>query len=133
MSLKKTSILLLSCVALFSCSKVNESVAIPKKAIGDPCNITIEISGKAPEVQFQLYSKAKERTVNIDRQIDLLDDKKDTFSISSFCGGKIECSLKTSDSFGPKVKMKIFVNGKFWQEKEDSYNPEITGEIPMNF
>lgn len=133
MSLKKATILVFSSLVLFSCNKANDHVPVVKKKLGGPCNVTIEVSGKATEVQFQLYSKAKERTVNIDRQIDLLDDKKDTFSISSFHGGKIECSLKTTDSFGPKVKIKVFVNGKFWQEVEDTYNPQLMGEIPMNF
>ena len=93
----------------------------------------IEISGKASFVQFTLFSKAKEKSISIDKQVDVLDDIKDEFSISSYLGGKIQCSLKTKDSFGPNVKMKVFVNGKFWQEVEGTYNPKIEGEIPNNF
>lgn len=133
MSLKKTTILLFSSLVILSCNKGSENNIAKKKKNGGPCNITVELEGKAPEVQFLLYSKAQDRTVNIDRQVNLLDDEPDTFSISSYHGGKIECSLKTTDSFGPKVKLKIFVNGKFWQEAEGSYNPEITGEIPDVF
>ena len=133
MSLKIIKILTFSVVVFCGCNKSTQSTSAKEETIGGPCNIKVEITGKAPEVQFTLYSKAKEKAISIDKTIDVLDDVKDEFSISSYLGGKINCSLKTKDSFGPKVKMKVFINGKFWQEAEGSYNPVIEGIIPVNF
>lgn len=116
-----------------ACSKSSQSSTSKEVAIGKPCNVKVEITGKAPDVQFTLYNKAQEKAISIDKLVDVLDDKKDEFSISTYLGGKINCSLKTKDSFGPKVKMKIFINGKFWQEAEGSYNPKIEGVLPTSF
>tara|TARA_B110000211_G_C14006001_1_gene520826 strand:- start:708 stop:1109 length:402 start_codon:yes stop_codon:yes gene_type:complete len=133
MSVKSLKILTFILVVLCSCNKTAKPVASKEKSFGGPCNVKFEISGKASCVQFVLFSKAKDKSISIDKQVDVLDDIKDEVSISSYLGGKIKCSLKTKDSFGPNVKIKVFVNGKFWQEVEDSYNPIIEGEIPLNF
>ena len=133
MSVKNINIVIFILIIVSSCNKTTKPVQNTDKYFGSPCNVKIEISGKASFVQFTLFSKAKEKSISIDKQVDVLDDIKDEFSISSYLGGKIQCSLKTKDSFGPNVKMKVFVNGKFWQEVEDSYNPKIEGEIPLNF
>ena len=133
MSVKNISILVFILIVVSSCNKTTKPIQNTDKSFGSPCNVKIEISGKASFVQFTLFSKAKEKSISIDKQVDVLDDIKDEFSISSYLGGKIQCSLKTKDSFGPNVKMKVFVNGKFWQEVEGTYNPKIEGEIPNNF
>ena len=133
MSVKNISILVFILIVVSSCNKTTKPIQNTDKSFGGPCNVKIEISGEASFVQFTLFSKAKEKSISIDKQVDVLDDIKDEFSISSYLGGKIQCSLKTKDSFGPNVKMKVFVNGKFWQEAEGTYNPKIEGEIPNNF
>lgn len=115
---------------LTGCGKSEETVANAKFKDGMPCNIKVLISGKAPQVQFILISKAKEKAVTIDRQIDVLDSLKDEFSFSSFTGGKLSCELKTLDSYGPEVTLKVFVNGKFWRGNTGKYNPKIVGVIP---
>ena len=133
MLINKINILLLTIIFICSCNRTSKPIAVEEKSTGNPCNVKIEISGKATFVQFTLFSKSKEKSISIDKQVDVLDDVKDEFSISTYLGGKIQCSLKTNDSFGPNVKMKVFVNGKFWQEVEGAYNPKIEGEIPLNF
>lgn len=133
MAIKNIYIVIFILIVVSSCNKTAKSSQNINKAFGSPCNLKIEISGKAPSVQFTLFSKAKEKSISIDKQIDVLDEIKDEFSISTYLGGKIKCSLKTKDSFGPNVMIKVFVNGKFWQEVEGSYNPKIEGEIPLNF
>jgi hypothetical protein len=133
MSIRSFKILTFCLVVLCSCNKTTKPIVAKEKSFGAPCNVKFEVTGKASCVQFILFSKAKEKSISIDKQVDVLDDLKDEFSISSYLGGKIKCSLKTKDSFGPKVKLKVFVNGKFWQEVEDSYNPKFEGEIPINF
>lgn len=115
-----------------SCGKSEQTVMTVKDNSGKPCNIKIEILGGAEEVQFTLFSKAKEKTVTIDRQINVLDDVKDEFSFSSYTGGKMSCELKTKDSYGPEVTLKVFVNGKFWLENTGKYNPKVEGVIPSN-
>jgi len=126
------SIFLGLAVLLISCGKSEESVVRPKDIGGKPCNIKVVITGKAPQVQFILFTKAKEKAVTIDREINVLDDSKDEFSFSSYTGGKLSCQLKTKDSYGPKVLLQVFVNGKLWQEQSGKYNPKIEGIIPSN-
>jgi hypothetical protein len=109
MSVKSLKILTFSLVVLCSCNKSTKPVAAEEKSFGGPCNVKIEISGKASCVQFTLFSKAKEKSISIDKQIDVLDDVKDEFSISSYQGGKIQCSLKTKDFFGQNVSRVDFV------------------------
>lgn len=108
-------------------SRTNYSVNAP---LDKPCNIKVEIVGQAPDVHFKLFSSAAEKTITIDRQIDLLDEEADEFSFSTYLGGKINCEAKTSDSYGPDVTIKVFVNGKLWQESTGKYNPKVEGVIP---
>lgn len=132
MSLKNFKILFFSLLVLFACNKSSQPPSPSEVLIGEPCNVRIEISGKAPSVLFTLYSKSTDKAISIDKLINVLDDEKDEFSISTYYGGKLHCTLKTKDSFGPNVKMKVFINGKFWQEAEGAYNPKIEGIIPSN-
>lgn len=129
---KYSHILSILSIALISCGKQEQpsSLSASKKS-EKPCNIKVTVNGKAPKVHFKLFSKASEKTVTIDKQLDLLDDQKDEFSFSSLQGGKISCSVKTTDSYGPEVTIKIFVNNKLWQEASDSYHPKIEGTIPL--
>ena len=115
-----------------SCGKTEEAVVVVKEKGGKPCNVKVVISGKAPDVQLTLFAKAKEKAVTIDREINVLDDQKDEFSFSSYTGGKLSCELKTKDSYGPEVTLKVFVNGKFWREQTGKYNPKIDGIIPSD-
>ena len=115
---------------LSSCGKGEETMVKKADDSGKPCNVKVVIEGKAPDVQFKCFAKAKEKAVTIDRQIDVLDAEKDVFSFSSYTGGKLSCELKTKDSYGPEVTLKVFVNGKFWQEQTGQYNPKIEGVIP---
>ncbi len=117
---------------LFSCGKSEKSAVKKAEVIGEPCNVKIEIFGKAPQVQFKCFAKAKEKAVSIDRQINVLDKEKDEFSFSSYTGGKLSCELKTNDSYGPEVTLKVYVNGKFWKEETGQYNPKIEGLIPRD-
>lgn len=135
MSLKNITILTCSALLLLSCGKSAKSNSANAESaqIGAPCNVKIVVTGKAPNVHFNLYSKAKEKVVTIDKEVNLLDDKADVFSISSYLGGKIKTSLKTKDSFGPNVKVEVFVNGVLWRSLEDSYHPIIEGELPTSF
>lgn len=123
------SILVLS-LLFVGCGKSEEAVVKVKEIGGKPCNIKVVISGKAPEVQLILYAKAKEKAVTIDRQIDVLDADKDEFSFSLYTGGKLSCELKTKDSYGPEVTLKVLVNGNLWKEQTGQYNPKIEGVIP---
>lgn len=116
-------------VLLLSCSKADK-VIVKEDLQGEPCNIKIIVSGKSPDVQFKCLAKAKEKAVTIDRQVDVLDKDKDEFSFSSYTGGTISCELKTKDSYGPEVSLKVYVNGKFWQENTGKYNPKVEGTIP---
>tara|TARA_B100000795_G_C22633466_1_gene373527 strand:+ start:234 stop:629 length:396 start_codon:yes stop_codon:yes gene_type:complete len=130
--IKFFSIFLVLSFAFISCGSPEKIV--PKNAkLSDPCNLKIILSGKSPEVQFKLFVKANEKFVTIDRQINMLDDKKDEFSISSYLGGKVSCELQTKDSYGPDVQFDVFVNGKLWQTKIGKYNPKLEGVIPSNF
>lgn len=116
-------------ISLLSCggeTKVSSKPVLPTT----PCNIRVEISGQAEFVQFNLHSVANNKIVSIDREVDVLDNLKDEFSISSFLGGKFQASLKTKDSYGPEVKMSIYINNKLWKEAKGSYNPSIEGELP---
>ena len=115
------------------CGKSEVSVVQPEDKWGKPCNVKVVITGKAPEVQFVLFTKAREKAITIDREINVLDETKDEFSFSSYTGGKLFCELKTKDSYGPEVSLKVFVNGKFWKEKSGKYNPNIEGVIPSDF
>tara|TARA_B100000795_G_scaffold268917_1_gene256889 strand:- start:2719 stop:3120 length:402 start_codon:yes stop_codon:yes gene_type:complete len=133
MSLKNFKIFAFSLLILFSCTETNQGDSTSGFLNGDPCNIRIEISGKAPDVLFTLYNKSKDKAISIDKLVNVLDNQKDEFLISTYFGGKLHCTLKTKDSFGPKVKIKVFINDKFWQEAEGTYNPKIEGVIPFNF
>ena len=115
---------------LISCGKPEASVVRSKASGGKPCNVKVVITGKAPEVQFTLFAKSKEKAVTIDREINVLDENDDEFSFSSYTGGKFFCELKTKDSYGPEVTLKVFINGKFWKEQTGKYNPNIEGIIP---
>ena len=126
------SIFLALLVVLVGCGKSEVAVVQTKERGGKPCNVKVVITGKAPEVQFILFTKAKEKAVTIDREINVLDDIKDEFSFSSYTGGKLSCELKTKDSYGPEVTLKVFINGKFWKEQSGKYNPNIEGIIPSN-
>ena len=119
-------------VILLSCGKSEFAVSRSSERGGKPCNVRVVISGKAPEVQLILFTKAKEKAVTIDREINVLDDEKDEFSFSSYTGGKLFCELKTKDSYGPEVKLQVFINGKFWKENSGRYNPNIEGVIPSD-
>ncbi len=125
-------ILLSFALVIIGCGKSEVSVVQPKDKLGKPCNVKVLITGKAPEVQFVLYTKAKEKAVTIDREINVLDDIKDEFSFSSYTGGKLFCELKTKDSYGPEVTLKVFVNGKLWKQQSGNYNPNIEGIIPIS-
>ena len=126
------SIFLALLVVLVGCGKSEVAVVQAKEKGGKPCNVKVVITGKAPQVQFILFTKAKEKAVTIDREINVLDDIKDEFSFSSYTGGKLSCELKTKDSYGPEVTLKVFINGKFWKEQSGKYNPNIEGIIPSN-
>tara|TARA_Y100000746_G_scaffold184114_1_gene162458 strand:- start:401 stop:763 length:363 start_codon:yes stop_codon:yes gene_type:complete len=117
---------------LTGCGKSEKSVVRSEKVGGKPCNVKVFISGKAPEVQLILFTKAREKAITIDRQINVLDNVKDEFSFSSYTGGKLFCELKTKDSYGPQVTLEVFINGKFWKEQTDRYNPKIEGVIPSD-
>ena len=126
------SIFLALVFVLIGCGKSEVDVVQAKEKGGKPCNVKVVITGKAPEVQFILFTKAKEKAVTIDREINVLDDIKDEFSFSSYTGGSLSCELKTKDSYGPEVTLKVFINGKFWKEQSGKYNPNIEGIIPSN-
>ena len=126
------SIFLGLALVLIGCGKSEVSIVQAKDRGGKPCNVKVVITGKAPEVQLVLFTKAKEKAVTIDREINVLDDIKDEFSFSSYTGGKLFCELKTKDSYGPEVTLKVFINGKFWKEQSGKYNPNIEGVIPSN-
>tara|TARA_B100001094_G_C18105947_1_gene758356 strand:+ start:98 stop:499 length:402 start_codon:yes stop_codon:yes gene_type:complete len=115
-----------------SCGKSEKVASSLGDLSGNPCNIKVIVSGKAPIVNLKLFSKAKEKAVTIVREINVLDDVKDEFSFSSYTGGKLSCELKTKDSYGPEVTLVVLVNGKVWQEKTGRYNPKIEGLIPVN-
>ena len=112
-----------------SCGKSEKSINF-SSLNGSPCNIKVVVFGSAPKVNLKLFSKAKEKAVTIVREIDVLDDIKDEFSFSSYTGGKLSCELKTKDSYGPEVTLRVLVNGKLWKEETDRYNPKIEGFIP---
>jgi len=118
--------------AFISCGSP-EKIVIKNTKLSEACNLKIILSGKSPDVQFKLFVKANEKFVTIDRQINMLDDKKDEFSISSYLGGKVSCELQTKDSYGPDVQFDLFVNGKLWQTQKGKYNPKLEGVIPSNF
>ena len=126
------SIFLGLALVLIGCGKSEVSIVQAKDRGGKPCNVKVVITGKAPEVQLVLFTKAKEKAVTIDREINVLDDIKDEFSFSSYTGGKLFCELKTIDSIGPEVTLKVFINGKFWKEQSGKYNPNIEGVIPSD-
>tara|TARA_Y100000589_G_scaffold74312_1_gene67648 strand:+ start:1548 stop:1946 length:399 start_codon:yes stop_codon:yes gene_type:complete len=127
------SIFIVLSFLITGCGKSEVSVVQPEDKWGKPCNVKVVITGKAPEVQFVLFTKAREKAITIDREINVLDETKDEFSFSSYTGGKLFCELKTKDSYGPEVSLKVFVNGKFWKEKSGKYNPNIEGVIPSDF
>ena len=127
------SIFLVLSFLVIGCGKSEVSIIQSKDRVGKPCNVKVVITGEAPEVQFVLFTKAKEKAITIDREINVLDGVKDEFSFSSYTGGKLFCELKTKDSYGPEVTLKVFVNGKFWKEKSGKYNPNIEGVIPSDF
>ena len=120
-------------ILIIGCGKSEVSVVQPEDKWGKPCNVKVVITGKAPVVQFVLFTKAREKAITIDREINVLDEIKDEFSFSSYTGGKLFCELKTKDSYGPEVTLKVFVNGTFWKEKSGKYNPNIEGIIPSDF
>ena len=64
--------------AFISCGSPDKIVAKNAKLL-EPCNLKIILSGTSPEVQFKLFVKANEKFVTIDRQINMLDDKKMSF------------------------------------------------------
>ena len=118
---------------VYSCGKTEKSIVRASDRNGRPCNVKVVISGKAPDVQLTLFTKAKEKAVTIDREINVLDTLKDEFSFSSYTGGKMFCELKTKDSYGPEVTLQVFVNGRLWKSESGKYNPKIEGLIPTDF
>ncbi|MAW65849.1 MAG: hypothetical protein CMD18_06610 [Flavobacteriales bacterium] len=126
-------LIICSSALFFACGKSEKSIVRAKNKVGKPCNVKVVISGKAPKVQFTLFTKAREKEVTIDREIDVLDTIKDEFSFSSYTGGKLSCELKTKDSYGPEVVVHIFINGKLWQSQSGNYNPKIEGILPTDF
>lgn len=117
-------------VLLVGCGQ-QESASAPKKTLNTPCNITVIITGTSPDVQFSLYSKANEKIVTIDRQLNLAKQSKEEFSFSSYLGGSILAKLQTKDSYGPEVKIDVLVNGKLWRSQTHNYNPTIEGIVPQ--
>jgi hypothetical protein len=117
---------------VYSCGKTEKSIVRAADRNGRPCNVKVVISGKAPDVQLTLFTKAKEKAVTIDREINVLDTLKDEFSFSSYTGGKMFCELKTKDSYGPEVTLQVFVNGRLWKSESGKYNPKIEGLIPTD-
>lgn len=118
---------------LLGCGKSDKEIAKFEELMGKPCNIKVVVHGKAPHVSFKLFSKAKEKAVTIFKEVNVLDEKKDEFSFSSYSGGKLSCELKTKDSYGPEVTISLFLNGKLWQEKTGRYNPKINCTIPSQW
>jgi hypothetical protein len=130
---KILTLLICSSALILACGKSEKSIVRANNNVGKPCNVKLVISGKAPKVQFTLFTKAREKEVTIDREIDVLDTIKDEFSFSSYTGGKLSCELKTKDSYGPEVAVSIFINGKLWQRQSGNYNPKIEGILPTDF
>jgi len=126
-------LLVCSSALIISCGKSEKSIVRAKNNVGKPCNVKVVISGKAPKVQFTLFTKAREKEVTIDREIDVLDSVEDEFSFSSYTGGKLSCELNTKDSYGPDVAVQIFINGKLWKSQSGNYNPKIEGILPTDF
>ncbi len=126
------SLLICSVMLVFGCGKSEKSIVRNNNIVGKPCSVKVVISGKSPKVQFTLFSKAREKAVTIDREIDVLDTIKDEFSFSSYTGGKLSCELKTKDSYGPEVHLCVFINGKLWKTESGNYNPKIEGVLPTD-
>lgn len=117
---------------VFSCGKSEKSINSFSDLNGNPCNIKVIVLGAAPKVNLKLFSRAREKAVTIVKEINVLDNQEDEFSFSSYTGGKLSCELKTTDSYGPEVTLKILVNGKLWKEQTGRYNPKIEGLIPSS-
>lgn len=116
---------------LFAGCGQKEAANNAKKVLKTPCSITVVLSGNSPDVHFTLYSKANEKIITIDRQLNLVKQPNEEFSFSSYLGGSFSAQLQTKDSYGPEVKIEVFINGKPWRAQTDNYNPIIEGIVPQ--
>lgn len=115
----------------YSCSPNKSGV---KKSSDDfpvvDCDVKVEVIGNVNDIDFYLFQKSNTKSVTIERTLDLRKDSIEIFNLKSSSKDKIKIDLKTSDSYGEPVFVKIYINNELWVEESDSYQIQIDYEIP---
>jgi hypothetical protein len=115
-------------------SKGVQNAQVAQQKIGEPCSIRIEVSSSSDHVEMYAYLQGEQKSLTIDKTIDQSESQKEIIDLSSTIGAKLEIHIKTNDSYGPVVNVKIFVNEILMIEEEDSYKIDIaeTISLPQN-
>ena len=94
------------------------------------CKLKVLVTGDVDHVSFCMFQKSEDNTVNIDQELNLSLDSNEVFDINVISGSELTVEIKTSDSYGAPVVVKVFVNDLLWIQESDSYQIHLDQIIP---
>ena len=96
-----------------------------------PCSLRIEIASQSSHIELYTFVQGEQKSLTIDRVLDLSGSEKEIIDLSSTIGSKLEIQMKTDDSYGPEVNIKVFVNDELFLEASDPYKINIAETIAV--
>lgn len=129
---KKSVIFLVFVLFLMAChsngSKRSEGI---EESFGQPCGVRIEITSKSEHVELYVYVQGEEKSLTIDKVLDLSTQSKEVIDLSSSVGAALNIEVKTNDSYGPEVDVQVFLNNQLYIQESDNYKISIEEKLNL--